>query len=197
MSIVCAIKDKITGNVWMACDSQSTQGQRRSMIKDSKIIQKGPLLFGCVGNPILAQIISTHLELPEWPEGMEAKAYITKILFPVLHKLIQESDTRVSSSVESEDIYCMLVACHGHIFNVGDALIIDEYDADFDAVGAGEEFAIGAFEGMTAVSNITDYAQAAAIATAAAIKHNITCGGQIKIYQTEVPISRKKKGKEK
>jgi ATP-dependent protease HslVU (ClpYQ) peptidase subunit len=138
--------------VWMGADSAATNkfSSSQTIRKDSKIFIREDSaevkwLFGFTTSYRMGQLIQYVLELPPFDENAakDPHAFMVKKFIPALQKCFaengfqQKKDDQVSGGT-------FLVGLKGNLFGIADNYQVSMLALSYDAVGCGENFALGA-----------------------------------------------------
>lgn len=153
--IVGGIDNKKT--VWIAGDSAGVNGYSLHVRKDPKVFTRRTNLaenniaiaFGYTSSFRMGQLLQYSFEIPNVLPGPEETMHRWMCLrfVPAVKKCfvdggwIRKSDERISGGI-------FLVGIRGHLFRVDNDFQVGEVMLPYDAVGCGEEFALGAMRAM-------------------------------------------------
>lgn len=146
MTCVVAAKDKSDGRIWMGGDSAAVCENTRFAISTPKVFRRGAFLIGYAVSFRAGQIVQ-HVFEPPSAEGVKnAERFMISTFVPSLRKcfvdnsFIKEDYDASDASTES---FIFLVGFHGHLFRVEHTFGVLEPASEFDAIGAGSDFAVG------------------------------------------------------
>ena len=155
--IVGMLKD---GVVYMAGDHIATDGYSRELQVRSKVFCNGPFVIGYTSSFRMGQLLEHVWEPPKKPkECKDIATYMVKHVVPSLIKLfdenkfmttISESDNDSKKSVNGQA--CggeFLIGYKDRLFKIESDFSVLECVEGYDAIGAGEEYAKGAFAALS------------------------------------------------
>jgi len=130
----------------MAADSLGTAAGEALTHKTPKIFIRKPYIIGHAGGVRSGQIVQFCCDLPAPPKNpKDLMRFMVKDFANVIRKGLEEAGnmekyqgTREESMAES------LVGVHGHIFRLFVDFSVYESEHEFDAIGSGGAYAIGA-----------------------------------------------------
>lgn len=151
------------GSVYVGADSFSGNPRTRNIVKNSKLIRltakrgrgKGAsLLIGYTSSWRMGQLLRGQLKVPLWKKGVDVFDYLSVDFAEAIRQVFKDAGfANIKENEESGGYF--LVAMDGRLFTVqGDYSVIESADG-VDAVGAGEDFALGALHILTGVPGIT------------------------------------------
>lgn len=150
--IVGLLKD---GVVYMAGDHIATDGYCNEVQKRSKVFRNGDFIIGYTESFRMGQILEHKWEPPKLKKGTkDVTSYIVKSVIPSLiecfdkNKFIRsvsDSDSATKRSISGQ-VYGgeFLLGYKNHLYKVESDFSVLECVNNYDAVGAGEEYAKGA-----------------------------------------------------
>lgn len=191
MTVVVGIRGK--RGVLLAGDSQfSTPWSNRKMV-DSKVFALSPVLAAAYcGSARLGNILTYHLDaLDDPPLGRDEHRWTVREFIPFLREVASEhGHLHVRHEVDHLGSSAFLLAVRGRLFIVDDDLQVSEHALPYDALGSGEDVAIGALRAALGDDpNPRPDARLERVATAAveaAAKFTNHVGGAVNVIRTEL-----------
>lgn len=136
--------------VIIGCDSQATMGGQRSVMDMSKVIVKGPYVFGVAGRLRMAQALR-HASLPPI-ELEDTDEHVSEVLAPALKELANRAE------LEPHDSIVLAVIRRRVYLLTGDGTYMRNTTGHY-AIGSGSDYALGALAGLESV-NVSDVERA-------------------------------------
>lgn len=144
MTCIVAVEDP-NGKVYMGADSCSYYQGRVQESRIEKVFKpkKSPqFLIGCSPSFRLMQLLKYQLEVEANNTYLDNEEYLVAILVPALKKLFDQNGlTRIDQNVEYGDTF--LLGFKGTIYKIDSDFQINSSTVGFQALGSGEEFALG------------------------------------------------------
>jgi ATP-dependent protease HslVU (ClpYQ) peptidase subunit len=148
----CIVAVKQDGKVWMGADSAASNKEafKISTRADSKIFIREDAvnvkwLFGFTTSYRMGQLIQYMLELPTFDEeaSKDPFSFIVKKFIPLLQKCLGENGFQEK---EKDRIKggTFLIGLAGNIFRIAEDYQVATLSVEYDAIGCGEPFALGA-----------------------------------------------------
>jgi ATP-dependent protease HslVU (ClpYQ) peptidase subunit len=173
MSVIVALKD--AGRLVFAADSQSTDGSEAAYGGEPKIWQDGEILYGLCGSRRLQNTVR-HCVRPGEIVG-DVTAWLVATYVPALKAAMAEHG---GLSKEGDLDGGVVLGIRGRIFRIDISCGVLEIAGDYEAIGSGGTYALGALF-ATAGDPLARVAQA----VAAAIRFDIYCGGTVVVREQE------------
>lgn len=129
------------GVVWIGGDSAGTAGYMQTIRADTKVFTTGPYVMGFSGSFRMGQLLRWSL-VPPVPEGKLEKFMAVDFIDAVRACLKAGGWAAVDNGRESGGDF--LVGVHGRLFRVAGDFQVGESVDGYDAIGSGEEPALGA-----------------------------------------------------
>lgn len=129
------------GTVHLAGDSAGVGGYQLTVRADSKVFRNGPYAFGFTSSFRMGQILRWSLEAPE-PTGDLERFMCTAFVDAV--RACLKAGGYAKKDAEREEGGCFLVGVTGRLFMVGSDYQVGEAVDGYDAVGCGDQLALGA-----------------------------------------------------
>lgn len=148
MTCIVGVQDR--KKLFIGGDSALTSGDlsQRSYGED-KVFQTGSVLFGVCGLPKVITALRDVLEVPSHPRGLDDRKFISKILIPAIKACLWEtgcSNAKEEAGGEREGEFfegAFLMGYKGKLYRVESNFQTITSAYGFDAVGSGEDIAIG------------------------------------------------------
>lgn len=196
--MTCIVGVRSHSGVLLAADSQWSEVNIAKQARDPKVVELSDLVsIGYCGSGRLGQILTYHVGISDPPLGADEHEWAVVEFVDALRGALEEcGHLRIESDGDRANLESMgdsnfLLAVRGRLFSVYEDFEVLEHDYVFDAVGSGEEVAVGAMqaklpEGTNPTEPVADRL-AERIATAglkAASKHTHYVGGTIRSAAT-------------
>lgn len=139
MTCIVAVRSK--ANIYLGGDSAATTNVgTQDKLARPKVFRKGKMLIGCAGSIRALQILEHSFTAPKHEKSLNGFEYCATSLITSIRSCLKSNDF----SFTSHNYSSFLIAYDNHIFqtNTADFSVI-EYSADYAAIGAGFQFAIG------------------------------------------------------
>jgi hypothetical protein len=133
------------GRVYMGTDSAETGVSNLGIRRDPQIVWKGAFLFGIPGNFRLENLVRYYLDVPDVDPGPDARAFLTRHVAAPLRDWILNNQLEVEERANSPEYDGMLLVGYpGRLFTIGPNGQVVEARDGYDALGTGDEVALGA-----------------------------------------------------
>ena len=137
------------GDVYIGADSCASNGWEARVTQLPKVFQIGEFLIGYTGSVRMGQILQYHLEVPP-QEGQQDHEYLVRQFVETVRTALKEFGyAKIENNVEHAGNF--LLGYRGQLYSFERDLQLNAYQDQFDAVGAGREYALGA---MLAYANL-------------------------------------------
>jgi ATP-dependent protease HslVU (ClpYQ) peptidase subunit len=144
-SMTCVVGVERDGKVVMGADSAGILGLSMTVRADTKIFRSGEFVMGFTGSFRMGQLLRYSL-VPPTPHDWDVDRFmVTEFVQSVRDCLREGGFARNESGVESGGTF--LVAIRGRLYRVDCDFQIGRSLDNYDAVGCGEEFALGSLHG--------------------------------------------------
>lgn len=164
MTCIVGIVEK--GHVYIGGDSASSNTKWIKTKKDSKVYKRGDFIVGMSGRCYVIQEIKHSFIFPWDTENLTPMEFMIRNFIPALKTFLKAVHRKF-------DECSMIIGYKHHLFTVCDDLTVHEWINDFDAVGSGEEYAIGALHALTNTSIPTKEKVERALAASAEYCKNV------------------------
>ncbi len=138
--MTCIVATKSNGKVYMGGDAASYGNLTIRKSEHPKVFKNGPYLMGYTSSFRMGQILQYKLDLP-LPDGDLMRFMCTDFIDAVRKALKDGGYTTVNNNNETGGNF--LVGVSGELFEVDDDFQISLKSDPFNAVGCGEEYALG------------------------------------------------------
>ena len=141
MTVIIAIKDEETKEVWMGADGRLSTTYNFYPAKHSKIFRLGKMLLGCSGSTRASQVISFSQDYPVFSGREEELPLFLSITFSSwVRKILEENQ---ALEVFKEEKSKILLGLEGCLFMLDSQFGLVESCRNYDAIGSGAEIALG------------------------------------------------------
>ena len=146
--MTCIVGIAAEGHVWIGGDSAAAGDWETRECFNPKVFTVGEILIGYTTSWRMAQILRGHLELPDAPERhpellesaapyiMEKVVEEIRIILHKYHWATEEDNKQKGGN--------LLIGYRGHLFEVGADYGVTEMADEYDAIGCGGPYALGA-----------------------------------------------------
>ncbi len=140
MTCIVGVIDK--GRVWMGGDSAGVSGDSIAYRKDPKVFKVGEFLFGFTSSFRMGQLLQFKFKPPERKNQTHYRYMVTTFVDEIKKCFKENGYQRTSDGRDSGGEF--LVGYQGHLFHIESDYQVGESRFEYDACGAGEEYALGA-----------------------------------------------------
>lgn len=134
--------------IHMAADSFLGNNNNRSRSRIPKLWRFGEALIGFSGSGSAMNAVRFRMTMPEHAEDETDEHYMTVKFVDALREAVGAAGRRKKENdLESAKTW-LLVGYRGLLWRVYDDFCVAAYDRDYDAVGAGEDFAYGVLHAL-------------------------------------------------
>lgn len=175
------------GDVYIGGDSQGTDGRRllQCVRADQKVFRKKDMIFGFTSSYRMGQLLRYKLSFPRPHEGQDLYEFMVTDFVDEVRTCLKDGGY-ASKNNEVEEGGTFLVGYRGRLFTIGDDYQVAESHWPFDAVGCGDQLALGALFALTDGGDAgtqppDDPIRAIAVAIRAASEFSAGVGGPIHI----------------
>ncbi|WP_405399196.1 hypothetical protein [Streptomyces microflavus] len=139
MTVIAGLAHK--GRVHLGADSAGVSGLQLTVRRDAKCFRNGPYVMGFTTSFRMGQLLQ-HALVPPCPEGDLSRFMATTFIDAVRTCLKDAGWARKESEQEQGGTF--LVGVAGHLFTIYSDYQVGEAIDGYDAVGCGDELALGA-----------------------------------------------------
>lgn len=129
------------GHVYIGGDSAGVSGYTVAVRADSKVFANGPYVFGFCGSFRMGQLLR-YAFVPPHPEG-DVHRFMVTTFVDALRECLKQGGWGWKEN-EREEGGTFLVGTGGELFNVQSDYQVAQRADGYDAVGMGDELALGA-----------------------------------------------------
>lgn len=165
--MTCIVGMLRDGAVFMAGDHIGTDGYDVEVQKRSKVFRNGEFVIGYTDSFRMGQLLEHVWEPPKKPKDCkDISTFMVKYVVPSLIKVFDENkfmrlvgDSDNASRRVNGQAYGgeFLIGYRDHLFKIQSDFAVLECVKPFDSIGAGEDFAKGAFEMMYNLNYLMQY----------------------------------------
>jgi ATP-dependent protease HslVU (ClpYQ) peptidase subunit len=140
------------GIVHLGADSAGVSGHNIRVRNDEKVFKKGEMIFGFTSSFRMGNILRYQLNIPDHPERLSDMEYMnTKFIEAVRDVLKSHGYAKISNNAETGGIF--LVGYKGALYFIDCDFQVGVHHERYDAVGCGEDYAIGALYAFENLKN--------------------------------------------
>lgn len=175
------------GNVYMGGDSAGVNAQALTITvrNDEKVFFNGPFLIGGTTSFRMLQLLRYKFVPPAHPEGVDDMRYMVTDFIDSVRKCFTENGFGSASSGGN-----FLVGYNGKLYNIDGDYQVGIPALNYDAVGCGENFALGSFH---ATSKNKNAMQRVEMALEAASEFSAGVCAPFVLLKLMKPVTRSKK----
>ncbi len=152
--MTCIVGIAHEGKVILGADSAGVGGLDKRIRRDRKVFKNGDLIFGFTSSFRMGQLLQYELSPPPLVEGQEPYAYAVKALAPAIRATLRNGGW--ASTVNGrEEGGVFLVGFRGRLFRIDSDFQVGEGAEAFEAVGCGENYAMGAMHALHGADPMT------------------------------------------
>lgn len=141
MTCIVGLVDK--GKVWIGGDSAGIAGWSRTIRKDQKVFHNGEFLMGFTTSFRMGQLLRFKFKPPTPVEGIDDYEYLCTAWIDAVRECLKSGGfSHVDKNREEGGMF--LVGWRGRLFSVDSDFQVGEPQLGYDAVGCGEDIALGA-----------------------------------------------------
>lgn len=145
--MTCIVGIAHEGKVILGADSAGTGGYDQRIRRDRKVFKNGELIFGFTSSFRMGQLLQFALTPPPINEGQEAYDYAVKALVPAIRDTLRSGGFMTTTDGrESGGVF--LVGFRGRLFYIDSDFQVGEGVEPYEAVGCGENYAMGAMHAL-------------------------------------------------
>lgn len=141
--MTCIIGYAKKGVVWIGGDSAGVGGYNLQIRSDEKVFKKDKMIFGFTSSFRMGQIIRYCLTIPEQYQSKEDYEYLCSDFMDALIKCFSDKGyLKKKDEVKVGGVF--LLGYRGNLYTVYDDFQVSKLVKDYNAVGCGEDLAMGA-----------------------------------------------------
>ena len=146
-TMTCIIGMEHGGKVYIGADSISLNGWAKDITADKKVFRKGDLLFGVAGSPRQKQILQYHVvDMPHLPTVSDEEYLVRAVVEPARMAFRECGFTDMDNGRETGASF--LIGYRGKLYSVENSFQLCRSARGFYAMGAGDDFAMGALQAL-------------------------------------------------
>lgn len=151
MTVIVGLVEHET--VYIGADSLATTGCIEQEMTSPKVFrcEERACLIGYSGTVRMANLLQHKFVPPEHPAEMTVECYLTTLFVDSLRATLKEAGTAAKTNEQEVSTGSMLVGYRGGLYKIGYDYGLMAATAGFDAVGSGEEIALGAIHATMAM----------------------------------------------
>lgn len=148
MTCIIAYKDK--DKIYMAGDSAGVGGGKTVVRKDEKVFINGEMIFGFTSSFRMGQILRYNFTVPKQEDESDMKYLVATFIDEVTKCFRENNFGEEEKSVKDGGVF--MIGYNGNIYTVYSDFQICKVEKDFNSVGCGEEYALGALTALESTS---------------------------------------------
>ena len=133
------------GKVYMGGDRCGVDGWRRFTYSGPKVFKDNDMLIGVSGTRRLTDLLRYSLEVDSY-QGGDSYNYLVNKFVPSVRKLLTDNGVVGKEGHEDKFEGGALIGFRGGLYTLYGNFQIGWYERDFDAIGSGAPFALGAMQ---------------------------------------------------
>lgn len=187
--MTCIVALSREKRVFMGADSLCSFGwSNEATLKRPKVFKKDGILYGHSGSIRVAQVLQYHLDTPKHHPDIDDLEFLVTELVPAMKTAMSdqgmERKKEEVASMGDGSGETFLLGYHGSVYRISDDYSVLLLDRGFDAVGSGQDVAVGAIYALEA-SGLVAPEETLRIAIQAASKAINSVGGPIVIIEED------------
>jgi ATP-dependent protease HslVU (ClpYQ) peptidase subunit len=147
--MTCIVGLVENGKVYIGGDSLITQKSYSQSIKKQKVFIKDNILFGCSGIAKSVQHFRFKFKIPDQKSTENDLKYLC---FTFIEEL---SKSFCGAGINPDDYPCILVGFNGHLYKIGEDLVVTESCDNFNSCGCGSTLAVAAMKALNDHTKLT------------------------------------------
>ena len=141
MTCICAVAG--SGTVVLGGDSALSSEDGDRTLRSPKVFQRHGMLFGASGEMRIAQLIQHVYDVPTPDEAADIERFVVRELCGGLRTFLREQAEELLPSPDDDEMWELMVATRGRIFQVCSHLSVAESATGYDAIGSAMPQALG------------------------------------------------------
>jgi ATP-dependent protease HslVU (ClpYQ) peptidase subunit len=142
MSVIVGIVR--SGVIHMGADSYVGSGWDCGLMSTPKIFELGEMVIGFSGDVSVLNAIRYRLKVPEHGEEETDEAFLAVKVADALRGAIGEAGRLMKKDDVESTRASMLIGYRGNLYRIGSEFSVLRRAQEYEAVGAGEDYALGA-----------------------------------------------------
>ncbi len=140
MTCIVALADK--GVVYMGGDSAGVGGSDLVVRRDKKVFKSGPFIMGFCGSFRMGQVLQYKFAVPTRAPEQDVFDFMVCQFIDAARTAMRDAGvSKIENNIEEGGLF--LVGYEGRLFRIDEDFHVGESIHGFDAVGAGECYALG------------------------------------------------------
>jgi ATP-dependent protease HslVU (ClpYQ) peptidase subunit len=145
--MTCVVGLVQKGRVYLGVDSAAVQGWTRRASQVSKVFRRGPFLIGYTTSFRMGQLLEHHLNVAPQTEKQTDMGFMVTHFIEAVRVLLKEKGfTKIESNTEKGGQF--LVGYRKHLYTIESDFQVGHLVEEFDAIGSGADFALGAMRAL-------------------------------------------------
>lgn len=141
MTCIVGLEDQ--GRVIIGADSASVSGYQTTVTRLKKVFKTGPFVIGYTSSFRMGQLLQYNLHVREQYASEDDLAFMVTAFAEAVRTCLKDGGyARVESNAESGGAF--LVGYRGNLYRVADDFQVNSAAQGYDAVGCGDDYAMGA-----------------------------------------------------
>jgi ATP-dependent protease HslVU (ClpYQ) peptidase subunit len=142
--MTCIVGLKHGNQVFIGADSFGSNGWSGLVRADKKVFYNGDYLIGFTSSFRMGQLLRYGFEPPKFDGQKDLMAFMVKDFVEAARKCLKDGGyVKISDSREEGGSFLVTVAKTGRLFRIEGDFQVGESLEGFDAVGCGDDFALG------------------------------------------------------
>lgn len=142
--MTCIIGLVDDGKVYIGGDSAATTSYVTQTMTFRKVFRLNDCLIGYSGSVRMVNLLQYAFKLPEKPEDMNLEHYFVTHFVDALRTTIKDAGNAVKENEKEASTGYFLIGYQGRLFRISFDYSVMEVAEGFDAIGSGNEVALGA-----------------------------------------------------
>lgn len=138
------------GTVWIGGDSAANTEELTQTYTGPKVFRRGALLFGAVSSFRMRDILHHELTIPRRKPGLSDDAWLVSHLVEEIRLTFDTAGFDLGEEGEDATPGAVLVGYHGRLFTLDWDFHLGEVRDGYNAIGTGEQFALGSLHSTRA-----------------------------------------------
>ena len=148
--MTCIVGFTKNNHVWIAGDSQGSTRYNKTIREDPKVFKRGEFIMGFTSSFRMGQLLAWDNRFAVKPQSPNENdyAYLINEFIPAVQKLFTDGGYIKKTNEELEG-GTFLLGYRGNLYKIDSDFQVGLSALNYDACGAGEDFALGAFHAMS------------------------------------------------
>lgn len=143
MTCIVGFVDRYKNEIWMGGDSAGVAGLNVVLRKDTKVFKKQNMLFGYTSSFRMGQLLRFKLDIPKIEKNKDVYEYMCTDFIDSVRKRFKDGGYSLIKDNREEGGF-FLVGYKGNLYQIEGDFQVGECADDFDSVGCGSSYALGA-----------------------------------------------------